>query len=231
MNYVAWTTLFVAMTTFYLGLQTRKQNANYRNSERLNIKPYCRIMPSSDSARHSVDQHDRYCQISTVADIAAGIPSRHQFLITLCASLKNYGSYPARNVEIGIVLCGTPYTVVQLKPLFLSKMPACQLLGAGESISINASFPVVSGRPIIDKISFDRLKYYITAIEVYYEDVLGEKYLFRKNFYPQVSSNPSGSLLSEEFFDLGDPGRTVFARLRAAINKTHAWIKNRFRRT
>lgn len=125
MNYVALTTLFVALATFYLGLQTRKQNANYRNSERLNIKPYCRIIPSSDSARYNEDQHDRFCQVSTVVDdIAAGNPSRHQFLITLCASLKNYGSYPARNVEIGIVLCGTPYTDVQLKPLFLSKMPA-----------------------------------------------------------------------------------------------------------
>ena len=223
MHYVALTTLGVALATFYLGLQTRKQNANYRNSERLTIKPYCRIVPSTDSA---MQVHDRYCQISAVDDETTGELSGRHFFITLSGSLKNYGSYPAKNVEIGIELCGPPYTEVQLQPLFLSRMPACQLLGAGESLLINAPFPVISEQSILDVLSLKRLKYFITAIELYYEDVLGHKYSFRKNFYPKVSSNPSESLLPEEFFDLGNPERTLFMRLCAAIGNPCGWIKN-----
>jgi hypothetical protein len=223
MHYVALTTLGVALATFYLGLQTRKQNANYRNSEKLNIKPYCRILPNTDSAMQNM--HDRYCHISAVVDETTGETSRHHFLITLIGSLKNYGSFPAKNVEIGIELCGTPYTEVRLKPLFLSRMPACQLLGAGETIPINAPFPVISERSILDTLSLNRLKYLITAIELYYEDVHGHKYSFRKNIYSKVSSNPSESLLPEEFFDLGNPESTVFVRLRASIGKICGSIK------
>jgi hypothetical protein len=198
MKYIDIGTFAVALATLYLGSQTRKQNKNYHNSERLKLKPYCILLPQDTYITQALQ--NLYMKVYPCTDGATNELSAHEFFIVVIGKIKNHGAYPARNIELSILIDSGKIKNPSIELRNLTQMPVCQLLSGGESVDIICQFLLTSKEPVTDHQAILKLNRNITNIELLYCDVIGDNYMTRKNFYTVFSSDTKNNVLPDEFF-------------------------------
>ncbi|MBU2769164.1 hypothetical protein HAP94_24135 [Acidithiobacillus ferrivorans] len=198
MKYIDIGTFAVALATLYLGLQTRKQNKNYHNSERLKLKPYCIFLPQDTYITQAAK--NLYMKVYPCTDGATNELSAHEFVIVVMGKIKNHGAYPARNIELGILIDSGKIKNKNIELRNLTQVPVCQLLSGGESADVICQFFLTSKEPVTDPQDILNLNRNITNIEMLYCDVIGDNYMTRKNFYTIFSSDIKNNVLPDEFF-------------------------------